>query len=201
MAADHGPDAGRRVFLKTACFAGICACARVGEAGASTLSSLEPDTDVAEPADLPRQWIAALLPALAALDAPEAREVLGRASAAHYEDLGMDATLVRFRGDLPAFLAFLRSEWDWIVDHDAASGVVLANENKDRCVCPLVPEEHPDGLGALCHCSEGFAERMFSTVTGGPVHAEVVESILRGGSRCRYRIDLTPAPTHPPSTG
>jgi hypothetical protein len=104
----------------------------------------------------------------------------------------MDSVLAPLRGDLPSFLAFLRSEWGWIVEHDAAAGVVLANENRDRCVCPLVPEEHGSDLGALCDCSEGFAERMFSAVTGAPVRARVVESILRGGARCRYRVELNP---------
>ncbi len=186
MKPDRVSEAGRRAFLRTACFAGIGACAGAGRADAA-----EPAD--AEPPDLPRRWIATLLPALAGLDADEAREVLGRCSASHYEQLDMDATLAPFRGDLPSFLAFLRSEWGWIVEHDTVSGVVLANENKDRCVCPLVPDDHGDALGALCSCSEGFARRMFSTVTGGPVRAEVVESILRGGARCRYRIELRAA--------
>jgi hypothetical protein len=135
-------------------------------------------------------WIAALLPALTAVDAAETRDALKGCAASHFEALGMAPTLARLRGDLPALLDFLRSEWGWIVEHDAASGVIHVNENKDHCVCPLVPAEPTDDLGALCSCSEGFAERMFAAVVGHPVRAQVVESILRGGTRCRYRLDL-----------
>ena len=191
MEADREPGAGRRAFLRTACFAGICACARVPAADAAVTSIQDGRPDPGAPPELARRWIGALLPALAMLEAEEARGVLRQCAQAHFDDLGMASTLAPFRGDLPAFLGFLRSEWGWIVDYDAAAGVVMANENKDHCVCPLVAEEHPDGLGALCSCSEGFAERMFAAVTGGPVRTQVVESILRGGERCRYRVEVT----------
>lgn len=183
---DGRPD--RRSFLLSACVGGLCA--RAGLPGRDVGLEGRPDAGSQDPPDLPRGWIAALLPAMGDLDPEEARALLRECSAAHYQALGMEATIERFRGDLPRFLDFLRGEWGWIVDHDADAGVVLVNENKSRCVCPLVAPEHGDDLGALCYCSEGFAERMFSAVTGAPARARVTESILRGGERCRYRIEL-----------
>lgn len=185
MQPDRRPDTGRRAFLRSACCAGLCA-----GVGASPLSAGD-DGRTADPGDLPRRWITAVLPALGALEPARARDLVGNGAAAHWADLAMDDVLAPFAGDLPAFLAFLRSEWGWIVTYDVEARVVLADENKDRCVCPLVPQDPPEGLGALCHCSEGFASRMFAAVTGAPARAEVVESILRGGARCRYRVQLT----------
>jgi predicted hydrocarbon binding protein len=102
----------------------------------------------------------------------------------------MDTTVDRFQGDLPGFLEHLRGQWGWIVEYDPKGGVILVNENKSKCVCPLTAGEPGADLGVLCYCSEGFAERMFSAVTGAAAHAEVTESILRGGERCRYRIEV-----------
>jgi predicted hydrocarbon binding protein len=102
----------------------------------------------------------------------------------------MRATADRFRGRTDEFLAFLRREWGWIIEHDRARGIISIDESKRSCVCPLVPKEHGGGLGVLCHCSEGFAEMMFSAVIGAPARAEVTESILRGHQSCKYRIEL-----------
>ncbi len=178
----------RRSFLRSACLMGFCACAAPnakGEAGAHAESEGE-----RPPAGMPRKWIATLLPLMATIDPDEARRILKRCSSSHYEDLAMDETVSRFHGDVSSFVDFLRTEWGWIVDFDPVSGVVVVNENKVACVCPLISPDHGSDLGMLCSCSEGFAERMFSAITGAPVRAEVTESILRGGERCRYRIEL-----------
>lgn len=187
MDIDRREDRDRRSFLRTACLGGMCMRARRLDGG--NLPGALSGASQSQP-DLPRMWIRALLPMLSSVGADDSRRILKPASASHFLDLGMSDTLDPFRGDLPAFLDFLRSEWGWIVDYDPEAGVIEVNENKSRCVCPLVSEDHGDDLGALCYCSEGFAERMFGEVTGRPVRAEVTESILRGGQRCRYRIEL-----------
>lgn len=177
----------RRSFIRSACAASLGACALAGAAPAPAVAT----RPAAEPDDLPRSWIAALLPALAAGGRDEARRALHEAASAHFEALDMPAVLDRFQGDLPAFLKFLREDWGWLVEHDPDEGVVLADENKDVCVCPLVAGRRDPDLAVLCYCSEGFAERMFSHVTGAPARAEVTSSILRGNDRCRYRVRLS----------
>jgi hypothetical protein len=149
-------------------------------------------TQDVQPPQMPQKWIAALLPLLAEGDPETAEEILRGCSASHYDDLNMQKTTDRFRGNLDSFLEFLGDQWGWILDYDGDTGVISVNENKDDCVCPLVHKTQRENLGILCHCSAGFAERMFSAVIGSPVHAEVTESILRGGKRCRYRIELRP---------
>lgn len=177
----------RRSFVKTACLAGICACAGKGTTAAQT--------DAPKPVTMPQKWIAALLPQLAKGDREYARRILKGCAVSHYEDLKMQTTVDRFRGKPDEFLAFLRKEWGWIIAYDRERGVIQVNENKSSCVCPLVQKSHSTDLGILCYCSEGFAEKIFSEVFGSKVHAEVVESILRGHERCKYRIDLRPSGT------
>jgi hypothetical protein len=154
---------------------------------AAAAAGLAPTPDVE---GMARRWIAALLPRLRELGAEPARSLLKACAEAHYEELAMDATVAGFRGDLPSFLDFLRAEWGWTINHDPVAGVVLVDEGRTTCVCPLVADGRGHDLGALCYCSEGFAERMFSGVTGVPVRATVTASILRGDPSCVYRIEL-----------
>jgi Family of unknown function (DUF6144) len=59
------------------------------------------------------------------------------------------------------------------------------------CLCPLV-ESGPPGLsGTFCACSVGYVREMFTLYLGKPVHVELLESLKRGGKRCRFKITLT----------
>lgn len=177
----------RRSFLMHACASGGCACAYGELLGTAPAAAAPPD-------DLPRSWIAALLPALEAEAEPDvAAAALRAAASSHYFHLDMDTKLAPYRGDLNAFLQFLTSEWGWRVEHEPGSDVILIDEAKSYCVCPLVQQGTTADLSILCACSEGFASRMFAAVIGHPVRAEVTDSILRGGASCKYRITLSPS--------
>jgi hypothetical protein len=107
----------------------------------------------------------------------------------HFQAIGMQDILARFVGRIDLFIDFLENDWKWKIDYDAAGGTIIANEDKDFCVCPLVKT----GLVTskeLCACSEGFAEKMFSQVLGKEVRAEVIRSYLRDGKSCVYRIAI-----------
>jgi hypothetical protein len=188
MSLDQTGHPTRRCFLRTACLAGLGVCATT--ATAAPTGGADPPA-AGEPGALPRAWIAALLPGLAAGDPAEARRVLRGCAVAHFHQLSMSTVLAPFRQDLPAFLDFLRREWSWIVVHDQDTNEVLVDENKDHCVCPLLTAAPGPEVGVLCYCSEGFAEAMFTVVMGAPAAAEVTSSILRGDDRCRYHIRLT----------
>jgi hypothetical protein len=186
---------GRRSFIKGACLAGMCSCGSRRLLAAETAAETKPSAEAPAPAAMPQKWIASLLPLLAKGDKEYAKRLMKGCAQSHYEDLKMQATMDRFRGKLDAFLDFLRKEWGWIIEYDRQRGVIQVNENKATCVCPLVQKQHGDNLGILCHCSEGFNERMFAEAAGSPVRVEVTESILRGHKSCRYRIDLRASST------
>jgi hypothetical protein len=60
----------------------------------------------------------------------------------------------------------------------------------EQCLCPLVqdaPERLPD---TYCACSLGWMKETFGTVLGRPVQVSLLESILRGGERCRFVVEL-----------
>ena len=140
---------------------------------------------------MPYKWIAALLPELSrSVTREEAKAILKGCSTAHYAHLGMDGVVNPFKGKLDEFLDHLSQTWGWKIKYDREARVILIDEAKSKCVCPLVKGAAQDGLSILCDCSEGFAERMFSSIVGHLVKASVTASILRGASSCQYRITL-----------
>ena len=100
----------------------------------------------------------------------------------------MDKVLAPYVGDMTRFTQFIGDQWGWKIDYKPEIGVIVADENKSFCVCPMVNKEKGIRSSILCYCSEGFAEKMFSTVAGHPVKARVISSIHRGDDRCKYEI-------------
>ena len=116
-------------------------------------------------------------------------EAVKRCGKVHYDANNMEKVLAPFIGHPEAFFSFLRDQWGWTVTVDPDGKRIMADENKAECVCPLV-RTGAAHTPNLCKCSEGFAERMFSTVLKRPVKARVAESILRGGNHCVYEITI-----------
>lgn len=137
------------------------------------------------------EWIANLLAVLDDNLNEETRaSLLQGCAAAHYRSANMDAVLSQYTGNLTEFLQFLSEKWQWKIDYDQVTQTITADENKPDCVCPLVQKASGRVSATLCHCSEGFAEKMFSTVIEKPVEASVVRSILRGNKSCVYSIQV-----------
>ncbi len=102
----------------------------------------------------------------------------------------MDEILSSFINDLEGFLDHISENWDWKIDYDRNSGIIIGDENKETCVCPMVNQHKGKISDAICYCFEGFSEKMFSMVIGKPVTATVISSILRGDKTCKYKIEF-----------
>ena len=86
---------------------------------------------------------------------------------------------------------FNKDMWIGVGGHfEENEKVLIADESKPFCVCPLINKDTDKLLPAMCYCSEGFAERMFSVVCEHQVEAVVISSVQRGDERCIYRIEL-----------
>jgi hypothetical protein len=58
------------------------------------------------------------------------------------------------------------------------------------CLCPLV-ETKPAGLSCTyCLCSLGYVKDMFEQTLGTKVDVELVDSVLKGGKRCKFKITV-----------
>ncbi len=176
----------RKSFFKKACFAGACFC---GFGNISSMANHENVTVQDENKQLKQDWLSNLLLNLdQVLDDDVLRKIVKKASITHYDNLKMDALLSPYIGDLDKFNQFIERSWGWKIDYDDRTKVLIADECKDYCVCPILEHKKEINTSAICYCSEGFAEKMFSVVTGLPVSATVISSVRRGDETCKYKI-------------
>lgn len=183
----------RKDFIRKTCLTGFCLCGFSMFALPCAIN----ETTAPEPGEtenkknLQQKWLEVLLSNISEeLDEPAKRKILKNCSKTHYEEIDMNKVLAPFGNDLEKFLQFLEKDWNWKIEYDKANKTILANENKNHCVCPIAGNLNASALSALCYCSEGFAEQMFSAVTGAKVRATVVSSIHRGGTNCIYKVEL-----------
>lgn len=178
----------RKEFIRKASLSGTCLCGFTSLVIASevTKGSIR-STDNQN--SLQQEWVSVLLSGLESSFKDEAiRKILKPCSLAHYKDLKMDDILTPYQGNIKEFCRFLSDSWGWKVDFDEKRGIILGNENKEQCVCPMVNHSIEGTPSAICYCSEGFTEKMFSFIIGKPVSARVVSSILRGDKTCVYEV-------------
>jgi len=175
----------RKDFIKKACFAGACFC--------GFNHFIVANNDPSPVQDINRQlnqnWLSTLLSNLDLdLDEEVLRKIVKKTSIVHYNNLNLNSVLADYIGDLDKFIVFLEHSWGWRIEYDNTTKVLIVDENKDHCVCPILEQDRGLNSAVICYCSEGFAEKMFSVVTGGPVTAKVISSIRRGDKSCKYEI-------------
>jgi hypothetical protein len=178
----------RKKFLTRVCTLGGCLCGFSALANSNPIpgnSNLSTDDDSHT---LMQEWIASLLSNLdAGVHKQDLRKIIKKSAIVHYNNLKMDNLLKDYENKPKDFVTFIEEKWGWKVDYNPATKTITANENKNYCVCPMVNKEK--GISsAICYCSEGFAEKMFSKVIGQPVNATVISSIHRGDKSCIYQI-------------
>lgn len=179
----------RKDFLTRACISGACLCGFSSLAANESAVRSNVTTSEEEPGKiLMQEWISTLLSNLeTGLNKEDLREIIKKNAIVHYNNLKMDEILKDYENKPEAFKLFIEEKWGWKVDYSPAAKTITANENKNYCVCPMVNKEK--GISpAICYCSEGFAEKMFSKVMGQPVKASVISSIQRGDKNCIYQI-------------
>ena len=200
----------RKEFLKSAgrCCAGTCACVLMGGL-MNTNAEVSPGIPP-EPIEKPRsevrmefaeKWLKRFIDVLDEnLDEPTRRKVMmanGRKCyRAWIEESGRKInpiTLEKYKA--------------W-AEENVKDGSILIEDNvihfmfssaaetglpaeAGQCLCTLA-ESHPEGLsGTYCDCSLGYVKEWYELMLDRPVEVELLESALRGGKFCRFRITVT----------
>lgn len=181
----------RKDFIKKACLTSACLCGfgklAIGQ-GVNKSLRHEFDENINK-SSIYTRWIASVLENLPeSLTEKEIKILIKKTSGVHYSELNMENVLKEFEGDINKFIFFLENNWGWKVSNNANARKIIANENKELCVCPLI-DSRIKGVSAMCYCSEGFAEKMFSKVIGKKVEAIVISSVRRGDKSCMYEIN------------
>lgn len=183
----------RKEFIQKACIAGACMCGFGSIALAKEISNNDtPSNTQQESAPiLQQEWIATLLNNISSeLNPEEVRKIVKLNATVHYKNLKMDEMLSKYIGDIDGFISFISEKWGWKVEYNKETKTIIADENKSYCVCPMVNQNDGIKSKAICYCSEGFAEKMFSTVACIPASAIVISSVIRGDKSCKYKITL-----------
>lgn len=68
---------------------------------------------------------------------------------------------------------------------EEADDGIIQHLGNTSCNCPLSEKINNP---VLCHCSQGNSRAMWSAFFGKPVEIEIVETILRGGKECAFKI-------------
>jgi hypothetical protein len=183
----------RKDFLKKLCISGVCLCGFSSLAFSSIddVAKKQENAPVDDNQQLIQDWISNLLSNLdAELNVHVLRKILKKSSIIHYNNLKMDEVLSPYKGKLDQFIGFIEEKWGWKIEYNKSAKTLIANENKNYCVCPISNYKKGIEQSAMCYCSEGFAEKMFSVVVGHTVNASVISSIRKGDERCIYQIKL-----------
>ena len=108
-------------------------------------------------------------------------EALGRDHGKDYRTLAE-----RYKGDVPGFLAEIQKQWVAKAEYDPVAGTIRIVDKSPVCTCPFVDVKQTPP--EFCNCTLGWQKEVYSVVMARPVEASVEESILRGGTRCIFRI-------------
>ncbi len=186
----------RMEFLKS-CASGFCSCAALGllseDSAPAQSAQASPGAD---PEKDELKWklnaaqirFAKLLQILNQnLDDPVKQKILqqlGADCAQSYQELA-----AKYRGNLRGFLDYISTKWVEKAEYDVKAGTIRITDKAKQCTCPLVkPGVAPKDF---CNCTLGWQKAIYSVVSGRPVEAEIEESMLRGGTRCVFRIRLS----------
>jgi hypothetical protein len=183
----------RKNFLKS-CTLGVCSCfafkALTPESVRAQAQDENPEVKkLRQQMDFVHKRFASLLVLMnSEIDAEKRSkmlEQLGRICSSEYKD-----TYMKFENDIEGFLNEIKGKWVKDINYDKENRTILITGADDEdCFCPLAkksvtPEEY-------CNCSLGWQKGVFEGISGKKVNAQVEESVLRGGNRCSFKIELS----------
>jgi len=191
----------RNEFIKT-CGAGICGCGVLGlltplavrAEAAATPAVAAPAASVPADVELLKQQLegarerfAKLLDVMGEqLDDASRDKILQGLGSQCSQDLG--PFFNKYRDNLQGFLDKIKTAWVERTEYDEKTGILRVIGKPAPCACPLVKAGRTPA--EFCDCSRGWTQAAFATVLGKPVAVEIEESVLRGGTRCSFRIGV-----------
>ncbi len=102
-----------------------------------------------------------------------------------------DEGLQKYRGNLQGFADLMAREYPYEqVTWDRETGTLtITSPERTECFCPLVSVSGGTPEVA-CTCSLGWQRHTWKTILQKDVEVELVESVLRGGKKCAFRIKV-----------
>lgn len=174
----------RNDFIKSACALGICSCA-----GPAILTGNGVKASDLQDVDWNERFVKHRFSKLIdILDASLDEEVKNQI----IEKLGQECSLESFAGDFKdnpeGFLEEIKKRWGENSTYDRDKGFIRIETPERDCVCPLVDSRVISE--SICQCSVGWQTQTYQTIFGKNVEARCVESVIRGGKKCVFEIQI-----------
>ena len=179
----------RKQFLRH-CACSFCSCAALGVMAPSAATAAE--------AKAPDDWrlrfvkerYAKLIGILAArMDEKTLNSTLfdlGAACAGFGDDF-----VKKHRDDLEGFRKAVKQGVSGDdITYDLEKGMItMSSGERSDCFCPLI-SIHQNSPKVVCNCSLGWQQHTWEMLLQKPVKVELTESVLRGGKRCVFKIQV-----------
>jgi hypothetical protein len=200
----------RKDFLTTMCKAGACVCAaaagmRAAIAGPAQAQAPKPGDKTVERAakriEFVDGWVRRFFAALdKTVDEASRRKLMvanGRSCFSAYagppkKTPGPDA-LEKFK----AWIAEQGKARGYAIEGNIVSFEFVGSAETGQaspekvCLCPTAEAQKAGEISpTFCLCSVGYVQEMHERMLGRPVEVELVDSVLRGGKRCKFRMTV-----------
>jgi hypothetical protein len=188
----------RKEFLQSMCGYGVCSCLGVtmlsgcGTPGPASTSDVAAPPPGSPPAQTREQWLIEfmrqrhfdLVKALeAGTDSETAGRIMAQVGRQCVKDMAAD-----FKGDPDRWFEFAKSRWYESVDYDRARGMIQVRQKNGECSCPFVQKGQAPAF--LCDCTVGAQTILYESIFERPVRITLNETVLRGGERCSFTVQL-----------
>ena len=111
------------------------------------------------------------------------QRILGEKCAETMQDVALEN-----EGNPKGYFKAVNEHWGDVFNYNQEKQVVRINNQMKKCPCPNVqPGLTPK---SYCDCSKGWQKYMFETVFKKPVKVTLENTILRGGSSCKFLIEI-----------
>ena len=110
-------------------------------------------------------------------------EAIGRKCAMEFNNV-----IAPYKDNPEAFLESIQKQWVETAQYDKEAGILQIVDKSTSCTCPFVDKKLTPA--AFCNCTIGWQKQAYETVFGKKVDVKIEESILRGGTRCKFKIKV-----------
>jgi hypothetical protein len=177
----------RKEFFRASLGAGTLAVGAASGGADEAAEAAPPLTPCPERAAFARVWIKRFMDNLdAQVEAPKRvplMEARGRSCARR----GPVNAAKACGGDVDKLVATLAG---WLGKDRVQREGNLVRVSYEKCFCPMVGDVTEKISETYCHCSAGWLKEMFETAGGKPVEVEILETVKRGGTSCRFNVRL-----------
>jgi hypothetical protein len=104
-----------------------------------------------------------------------------------------DKSTKKYRGDLDGFVRYIQGGVSGdTVAYDRQKGVLtMTSPERTTCFCPFYGANSPE---LACNCSLGWQQHTWETFFQKKVTVNLKESVIRGGKRCVFEIQVSDEP-------